>query len=104
MRGALRRCKLRSRGLGHAVVLLDAHGDVRLVGLSGALGVASYETVGQQGGALDVGDQRHAEVDRGTSDEVPGADLLCLLCPLLWAARPFLRKTVNNVLHSLPFL
>lgn len=69
---------LRRRCLGRPVVLLDAHGDVRPLGLGGA----SYEAVGQQRGALNVGDERHAEVYGGASDEVTGADLLRLLRPL----------------------
>lgn len=80
----------RSRCLSRSVVLLDAHGHVRLVGIGGALRGASYETVGQQGCALDVGDERYAEVDRGTSDEVPGADLLRLLGTLFRAAHKIL--------------
>lgn len=74
---------LRRGCLGRPVVLLDAHGDVRPLGLCGA----SYEAVGQQGRALDVGDERHPEVDGGASDEVAGADLLRLLRPLLVFAR-----------------
>lgn len=70
---------LRCCCLGRPVVLLDAYGDVRPLGLGGA----SYEAVGQQRRTLDVRDERHAEVYRGASYEVTRADLLRLLRPLL---------------------